>query len=68
MSLYLLRPRALPAWLGPLVKASDTPPGTRWITVHPNGPDEEGQPVPGGVSLAFTSVPSQAGSARGRRR
>lgn len=45
MALYLLRPRQLPAWLGELVKASDTPAGTRWITVHPNGPDEEGQPV-----------------------
>src|SRR5438128_1264295 len=22
-----------------------TPPGARWVTVHPNGPDEEGRPV-----------------------
>ena len=26
-------------------KAADIPPGARWITVHPNGAEEEGQPV-----------------------
>jgi hypothetical protein len=28
---------------GPLVKAIEA--GERWITVHPNGPDEKGQPI-----------------------
>ncbi|HEX7906775.1 MAG TPA: helicase-related protein [Paraburkholderia sp.] len=28
-----------------LLKASEIPPGSRWITLHPNGPGTEGQPV-----------------------
>src|SRR4051794_30439906 len=28
-----------------LLKAQSIPPGARWITVHPNGPSEKGQPL-----------------------
>lgn len=51
MPLLLLRRRQFPSWLqiealadDPLEK-SGTPPGCKWITVHPDGKDEPGRPV-----------------------
>lgn len=49
--MLLLRRRPFPIWLheeailNAALEKGSTPPGTKWITVHPDGKDEPGRPV-----------------------